>query len=229
MDGMSPSHRITIHWRQQNRTITHDAPAGAGQRAAPDPHHPSADRRTLARRRHARLGRRVRPVGDVGRLPPRPVGAGVGSPTPGAGVSGVNELTPAQLRSLREEFEQSQRRGAPGVRAAQGADTELARQLGQSLGVGVCRQSALKETGGKVIVNSVYAEYTGDDETTIAAALKNVLGPEAARAVQEAVQAPQGPSESYQPHTFQIKYRKASNGGVLSPVRLFGLHLCRRS
>ena len=105
------------------------------------------------------------------------------------------------------------RRGAPGVRAAQGADTELARQLGQSLGVGVCRQSALKETGGKVIVNSVYAEYTGDDETTIAAALKNVLGPEAARAVQEAVQAPQGPSESYQPHTFQIKYRKASNGG----------------
>ena len=34
--------------------------------------------------------------------------------SPGAGVSGVNELTPAQLRSLREEFEQSQRRGSPG-------------------------------------------------------------------------------------------------------------------
>ena len=73
------------------------------------------------------------------------------------------------------------RRGAPGVRAAQGADTELARQLGQSLGVGVCRQSALKETGGKVIVNSVYAEYTG---------------------------------ESYQPHTFQINYRKARTAGT---------------
>ena len=72
------------------------------------------------------------------------------------------------------------RRGAPGVRGSQGNDVGLALSLGQSLGVGVCRQSALKETGGNVIVNSVYAEYTG---------------------------------ESYQPHTFQINYRKASNGG----------------
>ena len=72
------------------------------------------------------------------------------------------------------------RRGAPGVRGSQGNDAGLALSLGQSLGVGVCRQSALKETGGNVIVNSVYAEYTG---------------------------------ESYQPHTFQINYRKASNGG----------------
>ena len=72
------------------------------------------------------------------------------------------------------------RRGAPGVRAGLGEDAGLALSLGQSLGVGVCRQSALKETGGNVIVNSVYAEYTG---------------------------------ESYQPHTFQINYRKASNGG----------------
>jgi ferredoxin len=24
MDGMSPSHQITIHWRQENRTITHE-------------------------------------------------------------------------------------------------------------------------------------------------------------------------------------------------------------
>ena len=54
------------------------------------------------------------------------------------------------------------RRGAPGVRGSQGNDAGLALQLGQSLGVGVCRQSALKETGGNVIVNSVYAEYTGE-------------------------------------------------------------------
>ena len=36
----------------------------------------------------------------------------------------------------------------------------LALQLGQSLGVGVCRQSALKETGANVIVNSFLA-YVG--------------------------------------------------------------------
>ncbi|MGB0825453.1 MAG: ferredoxin, partial [Synechococcus sp.] len=25
---MRPSHRITIHWRQEGRTITHDVPEG---------------------------------------------------------------------------------------------------------------------------------------------------------------------------------------------------------
>ena len=28
MDGMSPSHQITIHWRQENRTITHEVAEG---------------------------------------------------------------------------------------------------------------------------------------------------------------------------------------------------------
>jgi len=45
------------------------------------------------------------------------------------------------------------------------------------------------------VAHALATKAAARDETTIAAALKNVLGPEAARAVQEAVQARQGPSD----------------------------------
>ena len=45
------------------------------------------------------------------------------------------------------------------------------------------------------VAHALATKAAARDETTIAAALKNVLGPEAARAVQEAVQNRQGPSD----------------------------------
>ena len=45
------------------------------------------------------------------------------------------------------------------------------------------------------VAHALATKAAARDETTIAAALKNVLGPDAARAVQEAVQARQGPSD----------------------------------
>lgn len=104
------------------------------------------------------------------------------------------------------------RRGEPGVTQGQGADSEMALRLAQGLGVGVCRQSALDETGANDISSAVYGNkrpaptktYTHDD-------LLNLGATDLLARLASGVGMPTG--ENFRLNEYTLTYRKDHRNG----------------